>query len=105
MAYISDAKDATLAASQCYVQGSMTERSFDKETVSQKFMLLLERAGDFAQTARKKANLVQVTDTSVESCKDAAADVFTILLDICDQLEIDLEQSFIVREQRIQTRT
>lgn len=96
--------NAALAAYQQYVLQVMQERGFHDETVSQKFMLLLEEAGAFAQAARKKANLAQSTDASLEDCEDAAADVFAILLDICNQLDINLEQAFIAREHKNQAR-
>ena len=101
----SDTQNAALAAYQQYVRQVMKERGFDDERVSQKFMLLLEEAGEFAQAARQKASLAQATDSSVEDLKDAAADVFAILLDICNQLDIDLENAFITREHKNQTRT
>jgi NTP pyrophosphatase (non-canonical NTP hydrolase) len=97
-------QDATLAAYQTYVRQVMAERGFDDETVSQKFMLLLEEAGEFAQSARTNANLAQATDTTAETLGDAAADVFTVLLDICNQLNLDLEQAFIKREHDNATR-
>jgi NTP pyrophosphatase (non-canonical NTP hydrolase) len=100
-----DTQNASLAAYQQYVRQVMKERGFDDETVSQKFMLLLEEAGEFAQAAREKANLAQATDAGVEDLHDAAADVFTILLDICNQLGLDLEKAFIKREHKNETRT
>jgi NTP pyrophosphatase (non-canonical NTP hydrolase) len=100
-----DTQNASLAAYQQYVRQVMQERGFDDETVSQKFMLLLEEAGEFAQAAREKANLAQATDAGVEDLHDAAADVFTILLDICNQLGLDLEKAFIKREHKNETRT
>ena len=90
---------------QQYIKQVMRERGFDDERVSQKFMLLLEEAGEFAQSARKNAHLAQATDSPVEDLNDAAADVFAVLLDLCNQLNIDLEQAFIVREHKNQTRT
>jgi len=101
----SDTQNAALAAYQQYARQVMSERGFDDETVSQKFMLLLEEAGEFAQAARTKANLAQASDAAVEDCHDAAADVFAVLLDICNQLDIDLEKAFINREHKNQTRT
>ena len=98
-------QNAALAAYQQYVKQVMAERGFDDETVSQKFMLLLEQAGEFAQAAREKANLAQASDADVEDLHDAAADVFTILLDLCNQLNLDLEKAFIKREHKNQTRT
>lgn len=96
--------NAPLSAYQQYVRQVMEQRGFHDETVSQKFMLLLEEAGEFAQAARKKANLAQATDASLENCEDAAADVFAILLDICNQLDIGLEKAFISREHKNQNR-
>jgi NTP pyrophosphatase (non-canonical NTP hydrolase) len=92
--------NASLAAYQRYLREVLSERGFDDETISQKFMLLLEEAGEFAQAARKQANLAQATDTSAESVEDSAADLFTILIDICNHLEIDLEAAFIAREHK-----
>ena len=100
-----DTQNASLAAYQQYVRQVMQERGFDYETVSQKFMLLLEEAGEFAQAAREKANLAQSSDAQAEDISDAAADVFAVLLDVCNQLGINLEQAFINREHKNQTRT
>jgi NTP pyrophosphatase (non-canonical NTP hydrolase) len=98
--------NASLAAYQQYVKQVLSGRGFDDETVSQKFMLLLEEAGDFAQAAREQANLAVATDmTAVLDLSDAAADLFTILLDVCNQLGLDLEEAFVQREQKNQTRT
>ena len=105
MADTAGTQNTTLGAYQQYVQQVMSERGFDDETVSQKFMLLLEEAGEFAQAAREQANLTQATDTTKEDLSDAAADVFAILLDICNQLGLNLEQAFASREQKNQTRT
>lgn len=105
MANASDTQNATLAAYQQYVRQVMGERGFDDETVSQKFMLLLEEAGEFAQAARQQADLTQATDTAKEDLHDAAADVFAILLDICNRLNLNLEQAFLSREQKNQSRT
>lgn len=100
-----DTQNAALSAYQQYVREVMRERGFDDETISQKFMLLLEEAGEFAQAARQQANLAQATDTAKEDLSDAAADVFAIVLDLCNQLDIDLERAFVEREQKNQART
>jgi NTP pyrophosphatase (non-canonical NTP hydrolase) len=100
-----DTQNAALAAYQQYVKQVMSERGFDDERVSQKFMLLLEEAGEFAKAAREKASLAQATDASADDMNDAAADVFAILLDLCNQLDIDLEKAFIAREHKNQSRT
>jgi NTP pyrophosphatase (non-canonical NTP hydrolase) len=105
MATPEEPQDTSLAAYQRYVAQVMAGRGFDEETVSQKFMLLLEEAGEFAQAARKNANLAQAADTTVETLNDAAADVLAILLDVCNKVDVDLEQAFINREHKNQSRT
>lgn len=105
MANVGDTQNASLAAYQQYVRQVVRERGFDDETISQKFMLLLEEAGGFARAARKQANLAEAADAPADTLGDAAADVFSILLDICNQLGLDLEQAFINREQKNQSRT
>lgn len=100
-----DTQNNTIAAYQQYIRQVMAERGFDDETVSQKFMLLLEETGEFAQAARKRADLAQATDSSAETLQDAAADVFAVLLDICNHVEVDLEKAFISREHKNQTRS
>ncbi len=105
MANAGDTQNASLAAYQQYVQQVLSERGFDDEIISQKFMLLLEEAGGFAKAARKQANLAEATDATAETLSAAAADVFTVLLDICNQLGLDLEQAFINREHENQART
>ncbi|HSX31007.1 MAG TPA: hypothetical protein VLE99_03760 [Candidatus Saccharimonadales bacterium] len=105
MADVNNTQNASLAGYQQYVRQVMRERGFDEETVSQKFMLLLEEAGGFAKAARKQADLAQATDATADSLADAAADVFAVLLDICNQLGLDLEKAFINREHKNQART
>lgn len=99
-------EDTRLGSYQRYVQKAMKARGFSDETVSQKFMLLLEEAGQFAQTARHDANLKARADRMPsDSLADEAADVLTVLLDICNQLGIDLESAFVQKEQKNQTRS
>ena len=105
MSDANDTQNAALAAYQQYVRQVMSERGFDDESVSQKFMLLLEEAGEFAKAARDRASLAQAQDADADDLADAAADVFAILLDICNQLGLDLEKAFINREHKNQTRT
>lgn len=105
MADANDTQNANLAAYQTYISQVMEERGFDDETVSQKFMLLLEEAGEFAKAARTEANLKTRTDQDRENLDDEAGDVFIVLLDICNKLGIDLEKAFIQKEQKNQTRT
>ncbi|MEJ0072570.1 MAG: hypothetical protein WDN27_00520 [Candidatus Saccharibacteria bacterium] len=63
------------------------------------------RSRRVCKASREKANLAQTADAGAEDLGDAAADVFTVLLDICNHIGIDLDAAFIKREQKNQTRT
>jgi len=105
MSQANTTEGATLTAYQQYVEQVMKDRGFEDERISQKFMLLLEEAGEFAKAARKQAHLAQATDSPPEDVNDAVADVFAILLDLCNKLHLNLEAAFIAREQKNQSRT
>ncbi len=95
---------APLASYQQYIRQVIQERGFDDESVSQKFMLLAEELGEFAHAARKQADMKPGADRS-ENLWDEAGDVLIVLLDICNRLGINLEQAFIQKEQKNQSRT
>ncbi|HEY5805795.1 MAG TPA: MazG nucleotide pyrophosphohydrolase domain-containing protein [Candidatus Saccharimonadales bacterium] len=89
----------TLADLQDYVRAMVTERGFDGETVAQRFMLLLEETGEFAKAARKAEGMKFAADTETKEVAHEAADVFIILLGLCNMLNIDLEQAFREKEE------
>ncbi len=94
-------KDPTLKDFQKYVAKMLVERRFDKETVPEIFMMLLEECGEFARSARK-------TQTHIRTYKGKkrdddigleAVDVFIYLLQLCNYFGIDLEKSFRKKEE------
>lgn len=88
-----------LADFQSYVADMVKERGFDKETISEIFMLFLEECGEMAKAARKTQSIK--SDKSSESLKleQEVADVFIYLLDICNYFNIDLEKAFRDKEE------
>lgn len=91
--------DPTLRDLQEYVAAAVRERGF-KDDVGQRFMLLLEECGEFARSARKQAGLKFADDTHKADAADEAADIFIILLGLCNLLGIDLEQAFRAKEEK-----
>lgn len=87
-------KDPTLSDIQSYIKQMVVERGFDKETVPELFMLLMEECGEFAKAARKTTNVKSAKDSKEHSLAHEAADVLVYLLDICNHYDIDLEQAF-----------
>ena len=84
----------TLRDYQDYVAAMVKERGFDKESISEIFMLFLEECGELAKAARKTQR-IKSDKTSEEFHLDKeAADVFIYLLDICNHFNIDLEKAF-----------
>ncbi|HSW99976.1 MAG TPA: MazG nucleotide pyrophosphohydrolase domain-containing protein [Patescibacteria group bacterium] len=94
----------TLHDLQVYVDDMIRERGFT-DNIPQRFMLLLEEAGEFAKAARKRAGLKFAEDTHTAELDEEAADVLIILLGLCNQLDIDLEAAFRAKEERNKLRT
>lgn len=95
----------TLKDFQVYVAAAVRERGFDTDDIAKRFMLLLEESGEFAKAARKKAGLGFAADTQTKELEAEAADVFIILLGLCNMLEVDLEQAFRDKEEHNKQRT
>lgn len=99
MANLSLKPNPTLKDLQAYVERAVKERGFDNETVSARFMLLLEEAGEFAKAARKHGGMTFAADTERKEIDHEAADVLIVLLGICNMLDVDLEKAFRDKEE------
>lgn len=84
---------------QTYVEKMVKERGFDKETVPEMFMLLLEECGEMAKAARKMQNIKSDKNSELFHLDHEIADVFIYLLDICNHFGIDLEKAFRDKEE------
>jgi NTP pyrophosphatase (non-canonical NTP hydrolase) len=89
----------TLRDYQEYVAQLVKERGFEKETVSDMFMLFLEECGEMAKSARKAQGLKIDEHSERYHLAHEAADVFIYLLDICNHFEVDLEKAFRDKEE------
>ena len=96
----------TLADLQQYVRDMVAERGFDKnEDIAKKFMLLIEEVGEFAKAVRATGVLHMADDSAQTNVQLEAADVFIVLLGVCNLLGIDLEAAFRTKEAINKTRT
>jgi NTP pyrophosphatase (non-canonical NTP hydrolase) len=79
-------------------------RGFEKETLPEVFTILVEEFGELAKAIRKTNG--QKIDAQSEQFEVAeeAADVFWLLLDLCNRLNIDLEMAFRAKEIKNQSR-
>ncbi|HSX43828.1 MAG TPA: MazG nucleotide pyrophosphohydrolase domain-containing protein [Candidatus Saccharimonadales bacterium] len=95
----------TLDNYQELVKKLVVERGFDKETVPEVFLVFAEEVGEFAKTIRKANNQKTNTDARHHNMEDEAADVFFMLIDLCNRLGIDLAKAFAAKEKKNQERT
>jgi len=99
MSHLKLKKNPTLPDFQKYVAKMVKERGFDKETVPEIFILFLEECGEMAKAARKTQNIKTDSNSDQFHFAHEASDVFTYLLDICNQFNVDLEKAFREKEE------
>lgn len=80
------------------------DRGFGKETVPEVFMLFGEEVGEFAKAIRKATGMTTDSNSKVHNLEEEAADVFWLLIDLCNRLNIDLEKAFEGKEKINQNR-
>ncbi len=86
--------DSSLADYQQLIRQLIIERGYDKETISEVFTLLVEEVGELAKAIRK-VNGQKIGDHSKQhEIAEEAADVFWLLIDLCNRLDVNLAQAF-----------
>jgi NTP pyrophosphatase (non-canonical NTP hydrolase) len=98
-------ENPTLKDYQEYVALMVKEREFDKESIPEIFMLLMEECGEFAKAARKHAGIHADKSSKDFELAHEAADILVYLLDICNHFNIDLEEAFREKEEINRKRT
>ncbi|WP_336160607.1 MazG nucleotide pyrophosphohydrolase domain-containing protein [Fusobacterium polymorphum] len=87
---------------QSYIKEVMQIRGFNKEKSSDKILLLVEEVGELAKAIRKNESNLGIDKTkeyNYSSIESEIADVFIVLLSICDILKIDLFKAFLDKEE------
>lgn len=95
----------TLKEYQELVAQLVTDRGFDKETPPEVFMLLVEEVGELAKAYRKTSGMKVDQQSRVHELEEEAADIFWLLIDLCNRLDIDLEQAFRDKEKKNASRS
>ena len=93
---------------QSYIKKVMEVRGFNKEKSSDKILLLVEEVGELAKAIRKnerKLGIDKTKEYNYSSIESEIADVFIVLLSICDILNIDLFKVFLEKEEKNIKRT
>lgn len=86
----------TLSDIQLYLKQLCQERGWDKNNPLEIFLLFSEEIGELAKAIRNQMKLYHeegkiIKETELE---DEFADVFSYLLDLANQFDIDLEKAF-----------
>ena len=87
---------------QSYIKEVMQIRGFNKEKSSDKILLLVEEVGELAKAIRKnekKLGIDKTKEYNYSSIESEIADVFIVLLSICDVLNINLFRAFLDKEE------
>ena len=87
---------------QSYIKEVMEIRGFNKEKSSDKILLLVEEVGELAKAIRKnerKLGIDKTKEYNYSSIESEIADVFIVLLSICDILNMDLLKVFLEKEE------
>ena len=92
-------QNPTLADCQAYVAIMVHERGFEKETMPEIMMLLLEECGELAKALRKAQKIHTDKNSEQFRVDHEIADVFMYLLDICNHSGVDLEKAFRDKEE------
>jgi NTP pyrophosphatase (non-canonical NTP hydrolase) len=95
---MSDLSNQTIKQYQDLIKKLVIGRGFDKETVPEVFTLLIEEVGELAKAIRKHNGQKVDLSRKQYDIEEEVADVFWLLLDLCNRLEIDLGKAFSNKE-------
>lgn len=96
--------DATLSDFQKLIADLVLERGYDKETIPEVFTLLVEETGELAKAIRKQNGQKVHIDSKTHNVAEELADVFWLVIDLANRLNVDLEQAFRDKEAKNKTR-
>ncbi len=93
----------TLNEIQNYIKEVIKIRGFSEQKVQDKMLLLLEETGELAKAIRKTIPEASVDYEKIENYTDIeeeVADVFIVLVSICNRLNINLYDAIIKKEEK-----
>lgn len=88
---------------QSYVAEILKLRGFTSDTVQDKMLLLTEEVGELAKAIRKTNTSIAIDYSREEyfdTIENEIADVFIVLLSLCNLLKLDLYKLFIMKEEK-----
>lgn len=96
----------TLADFQAHIKAVTVERGWDKNSVTEIFLLFTEEVGELAKAIRNESKLhAQVNPKKRFELEEEFADVFNYLLDLANAFNVDLEQAYRKKDEHNQGRS
>lgn len=86
-------KDSSLNEIQQYIKEVIKIRGFSEETVEQKMLMLIEETGELAKAIRKDKSAMGIDKKKIgnyDTIESEIADVFIVLITVCNTLDINL---------------
>lgn len=86
---------------QEYIKNVIDLRGFSEQPVESTLLLLMEEVGELAKAVRKTTDGLSVDLTKLynyDTVESEVADVFIVLVSICNKLDINLFDSLIAKE-------
>lgn len=94
-------ESSDLVLIQKYIDNVLRLRGFNTQSAQDKLLLLTEEIGELAKAIRKNATDIAIDHKKIDhynSIEDEAADVFIVLLSLCNVLGINLYKAFLGKE-------
>lgn len=86
---------------QKYINDVLYLRGFNSQSPQDKMLLLTEEIGELAKAIRKSATSMAIDCERIQNydtVESEVADVFIVLLSLCNILKIDIYEAFIAKE-------
>ena len=93
----------TIDEIQKYIKNVIELRGFANQRVQDKMLLLLEETGELAKAIRKTLPEASIDYNKIENyteIEEEIADVFIVLISICNELDINLYNALINKEEK-----
>ena len=90
-----------LADIQKYIGEVLELRGFSSQSAQDKMLLLTEEVGELAKAIRKSSTSMAIDREKIQhydTVESEVADVFIVLLSLCNVLKIDIYEAFIAKE-------
>lgn len=100
--------DLSLDEIQDYIKRVIQIRGFHAQPVEQELLLLMEEVGELAKAVRKEKTDMGIDMKKIknyESVENELADVFIVLISICNTLNVNLFEAFLQKENINKNRT